>query len=93
MKRKKYYSSSPYDDGFKTLINGPKQIILPLLNEIFDQSYTGKEIIEYSNNEIIIPNRNNKNKVYADSSFYVLKDDKKHIIILNARHIMINQCL
>ena len=35
------YSSTPYDDVFRTLLNDCSRLILPVLNEIFGENYTG----------------------------------------------------
>ena len=44
-------SSTPYDDVFRTLLNDCSSLILPVINELFGEHYTGKEKIIFSPNE------------------------------------------
>lgn len=34
-------TSTPYDDVFKTLLNDCTKLIIPVINEIFGEHYTG----------------------------------------------------
>ena len=43
--------STPYDDVFRTLLNDCSSLIIPLINEVFGERYTGKEKIVFSPNE------------------------------------------
>ncbi len=39
---------TPYDDVFRTLLNDCGSLIIPVINEVFSEYYTGKkEIINY----------------------------------------------
>ncbi len=40
-------TSTPYDDVFRTLLNDCSQLILPVLNESFDEHYSGHERIVF----------------------------------------------
>ena len=41
-------TSTPYDDVFRTLLNDCSSLIIPVINEVFSEHYTGKkEIINY----------------------------------------------
>ena len=44
-------TSTPYDDVFKTLLNDCTKLIIPVINEIFGEHYTGNEPISDSRNE------------------------------------------
>ena len=44
-------SATPYDDVFHTLLNDCSPLALPLINEMFGETYTGKEKIFFSPNE------------------------------------------
>ena len=46
--------NTPYDDVFRTLLNDCKQLIFPVLNEIFGENYSGNEDIKFSQNEIYL---------------------------------------
>ncbi len=34
--------NTPYDDVFRTLLNDCTELIIPVVNEIFGENYTGK---------------------------------------------------
>ena len=40
-----------YDGAFRTLLNDCRKLIIPVINEIFDESYTGEEEIRFFPNE------------------------------------------
>ena len=40
-----------YDGAFRTILNDCRKLIIPVINEIFCESYTGEEIIEFFPNE------------------------------------------
>lgn len=35
-------TSTPYDDVFRTLLNDCSSLIIPMINEVFGEKYTGK---------------------------------------------------
>ena len=45
-------TSTPFDDVFRTLLNDCSTLIIPLINEIFGEHYTGKEKITFSPSQI-----------------------------------------
>lgn len=46
--------SGVYDGAFRTMVNDCKRMLLPLLNEVFDEEYAGDEQIELRPNEYFI---------------------------------------
>ena len=63
---------TPYDDVFRTLLNDCSSLILPVLNEVFGESYTGKEAVVPSQNESFLNQQDGKQeKRVTDSSFEV----------------------
>ena len=40
-----------YDGAFRTILNDCRQMIIPVINEIFKEDYTGNEIIKFHPNE------------------------------------------
>lgn len=46
--------STPYDDVFRTLVNDCSELVIPVVNEIFDENYTGEERIRFLPNEHFI---------------------------------------
>ena len=65
-------TSTPYDDVFKTLLNDYTKLIIPVINEIFGEQYTGNEPISDSKNEhfIHITDTTTKEKI-TDSCFTI----------------------
>ena len=43
--------NTPYDDVFRTLLTDCTALIIPVVNELFHTSYTGKETIHLLQNE------------------------------------------
>lgn len=65
-------SATPYDDVFRTILNDCKELIYPLLNEIFQEGYTGSEDISFGMNEHFMNQQQGKSKKrITDSSFTV----------------------
>ena len=46
--------SGIYDGAFRAMVNDCKRMLLPLLNEVFDEEYAGDEQIELRPNEYFI---------------------------------------
>ncbi len=66
-------SNTPYDDVFRTLLNDCSPLILPLINEVFDEHYTGKEKIVFSPNEHFLNRQDGEEEErITDNSFKVL---------------------
>ena len=52
--------STPYDDVFRTLLNDCSPLIIPMINEIFGEHYTGREKIIFSQNEHFLNRQDGK---------------------------------
>lgn len=65
----KVISSTVYDDVFRTLINDCKELLIPLVNEIFNRNYEGNEEIVLKQNEILLRQQDNIQKRITDTSF------------------------
>lgn len=66
-------STTPYDDVFRTLLNDCSRLILPVINEVFGEQYTGKEEIVFSPNEHFLNQQDGKEQErITDSSFKVI---------------------
>ena len=48
------FSPTAYDDVFRTLLNDCRKLIIPVINEMFGESYTGEETIQFLPNEHFI---------------------------------------
>lgn len=71
-----------YDDVFRTLLLKCSPLIIPVINEIFNENYTGEEQIIFSPNEhyITLPNGKQEKRI-TDSSFKIInKASIKHYL-------------
>ena len=63
-------SQTAYDDAFRTLLNDCSELIIPVVNEVFGEHYTGKEKIIFGVNEhFFSQDVDNVKKIITDSSF------------------------
>ncbi|MCD8007024.1 MAG: hypothetical protein LUF29_08710 [Oscillospiraceae bacterium] len=79
--------NTPYDDVFRTLLNDCKMLLLPVLNEIFGENYTGNERIVYSKNEHFMNRQDGEEEErITDASFTVIGEEtKKYLFECQAR--------
>lgn len=70
--------NTPYDDVFRTLLTDCTALIIPVVNELFHTSYTGKETIHLLQNEhfIKLPDGSEQERI-TDSSFEIQNDLRK----------------
>jgi hypothetical protein len=76
-----HQNGTPYDDVYKTLLNDCTNLIIPVVNEMFDENYTGNETVEFLPNEhfINLQDNNTKEKI-TDSCFRISGQKKKYHI-------------
>lgn len=67
----KFISNTIYDDVFRTLLNDCKELIIPLVNEIFSRNYAGNEEIILKQNEIFLRQHDDIQKRITDTSFSI----------------------
>lgn len=69
-----------YDGAFRTILNDCRKLIIPIINEIFRETYTGKEEIRFFPNEHFINQQNEPDKErITDTNFTVFgKTPKKY---------------
>lgn len=67
--------NTPYDDVFRTLLTDCKELIVPIVNEIFKEQYTGKESIVLKENELFLRQQNGQ-----EEKLYQLKETYADII-------------
>ncbi len=64
--------STPYDDVFRTLVNDCRQLVIPVINEVFGENYTGSEIIEFLPNEHFLNQQDGQeDKRITDTTFKI----------------------
>lgn len=64
--------NTPYDDVFRTLLTDCSKLIIPVVNEVFHESYTGEEKVTLKENELFLkyPAKEQEKRV-TDSSFTI----------------------
>ncbi|MCD8068106.1 MAG: hypothetical protein LUE87_04310 [Lachnospiraceae bacterium] len=72
----------PYDDAFRTLLKTCSPLILPVLNEMFGEHYTGKERIDFRSEQYRLNKQGGKGETrITDSTFTVTGSTAKHYLI------------
>ena len=73
-------TNTPYDDVFRTLLNDCSHLIIPLINEVFGEKYSGREKIIFSPNEHFLNRQDgNEKERVTDTSFKIQgKETKKY---------------
>lgn len=71
-----------YDGAFRTILNDCRKLIIPVINEIFGETYTGEEEIQFFPNEHFIDQQNEADRErITDTNFTVFgKIQKKYHI-------------
>ena len=71
-------SNTPYDDVFRTLLNDCSSLIIPVINEIFGEHYTGDEQVVFAPNEHFMNQQDgNEDKRITDTSFKIIGTTQK----------------
>jgi hypothetical protein len=85
-------TNTPYDDVFRTLLNDCSSLIIPMINEIFGEHYSGQEKIVFSPNEHFLNRQDgNEEERITDTSFQIQGEKTKNII-WNVRVAPITVC-
>ena len=70
--------NTPYDDVFRTLLNDCSSLIIPVVNEIFHESYSGQEaVVFYPNEHFINAQDGQEQERVTDSCFTIRKEGQK----------------
>ena len=65
-------ANTPYDDVFRTLLNDCTPLIIPVINNVFGEQYSGNEEIIFSPNEHFLNRQGgNEDERITDSSFQI----------------------
>lgn len=71
-------TNTPYDDVFRTLLNDCSGLILPVINEVFGEHYTGNEAIIFSPNEHYINQQDgSEEERITDTCFKIIGAETK----------------
>ncbi|MCI9338393.1 MAG: hypothetical protein HFH93_12825, partial [Lachnospiraceae bacterium] len=73
-------TGTPYDDVFRTLLNDCSSLIIPVINEVFGESYSGEEEIVFSANEHYLNRQDgDEEERITDTSFRIVgKENRKY---------------
>lgn len=66
--------STPYDDSFRTLLTDCPKLIIPLVNEMFSETYDTKDTVTLYQNEHFLPEEEER---ISDSNFSIGADRRK----------------
>ena len=66
-----------YDGAFRTILNDCLQMIIPVINEIFKESYIGNELIEFHPNEHFIDQQDAANQERITDTNFIIYGKKK----------------
>lgn len=74
-------SPTPYDDVFRTMLIDCKKLVIPVINEVFGENYTGDEDVVFRQNEHFKNQQDGMlEKIITDSSFQIVgKTTKKYL--------------
>ena len=65
--------NTAYDDVFRTLLVDCRELIIPVVNEVFHKNYTGTENVVLHENEIFMRQQDGEEeKIVTDSSFVII---------------------
>ena len=66
-----------YDGAFRTIVNDCRQMLIPVINEIFGEGYTGNEKIEFHPNEHFINKQDAVNQERITDTNFIIYGKKK----------------
>ncbi len=67
-----------YDGVFRTILNDCRKLIIPVINEIFEEQYNGNEEVQFFPNEHFIDQQGTANQErITDTNFTILGDTQK----------------
>ncbi len=76
------HSGTPYDDVFRTLTNDCSSLLIPLINEVFDEKYTGNEEVVFSPDiHYLNQQHGREEKRITDTSFSIIGADIKKYLL------------
>ena len=65
--------NTPYDDVFRTLLNDCSSLIIPVVNEIFHESYSGDEAVEFYPNEHFVNGQDGRERERVTDSCFGIR--------------------
>ncbi len=75
-------SATPYDDVYRTMMNDCSPLLIPVINEVFGEHFTGKEEIRFLPNEHFINQQDGMEaKRITDSAFTIIGVETKKYLM------------
>ncbi|MCD8130640.1 MAG: hypothetical protein LUE16_05090 [Lachnospiraceae bacterium] len=75
-------TGTPYDDVFRTMLNDCRQLIIPLINEVFGENYTGDEQVVFFPNEHYLNQQDGEeDKRVTDGSFSIIGAESRKYLL------------
>ncbi|MBR6770217.1 MAG: hypothetical protein IKM28_03085 [Lachnospiraceae bacterium] len=69
--------NTPYDDVFRTLLLDCRNLLIPVINELFQESYTEQDRIVLKENELFLKTEEGgEEKRITDSSFWLVRKEE-----------------
>ncbi len=70
--------NTPYDDAFKTVIHDCKSLLIPFVNEVFQEHFTDNASVSFSSNEHYLSKKNGfQEKRISDAIFTITEQSSK----------------
>ena len=79
MEQDNNYTSTPYDDVHRTLLNNCPKLIIPVVNEMFRRNHSKDEEITLLNNEFFITKQNGKQKERITDTNFLIGSNHYHL--------------
>ncbi|MCC8151717.1 MAG: hypothetical protein LIO96_09770, partial [Lachnospiraceae bacterium] len=71
--KKQAVTNTPYDDVYRTMANDCRPLLIPVINEVFGEDFTGNEQIVFTPNEHFINQQDGiEDERVTDSSFTII---------------------
>lgn len=67
--------NTPYDDVFRTLLNDCSSLIIPVVNEVFHESYSGRETVEFYPNEHFLNGQDGQEQERVTDSYFAIRKE------------------
>lgn len=62
-----------YDGAFRTILNDCRKLVIPVINEIFEEEYTGDEVVEFFPNEHFLDQQDEADRErITDTNFRII---------------------
>lgn len=78
-----------YDGVFRTILNDCRQMIIPVINKVFKEDYTGNEIIEFHPNEHFIKQQDAIDQKRITNTNFIIYEKNQLIRLKNIQGLIL----